>query len=344
MKPSVTASVGLSPPAAVGREVEPGMRGDLAWREAPWSLARTGSPGAAATLRDYLELTKPRVTLLVLLTAAAGFVVAARSPVDAGPGASWRSPAPGAGVFLLALLGTALVAAGAAALNQTIERRHDARMPRTRERPLAARRLTPAAGLAFGSSLALLGLGILAAATGPLAALVALATLASYVFLYTPLKRKTHLATLIGAVPGALPPLIGWAAAAGSLSAPAWTLFGILFFWQLPHFLAIAWLYRDEYAGAGFPLLTVIDPSGRAAGRQAVVNSLALIPASLLPALLGQGGDLYFHVALALGVGLLALSAWLAWSRTTLAARALVLGSIVYLPALLLVLCLDRGA
>jgi protoheme IX farnesyltransferase len=294
-----------------------------------WRLLAT----ALSSAQDCLTLVKPRVSILVLVTVAAGFVLGA---AEAGAAIDpWALAA--------ALLGTALVAGGAAALNQLIEKEHDGRMPRTRLRPLPAGRLAPAAALRLGGLLAATGLVLLAVRANLLAAAIALLSLAGYVLVYTPLKRKTHLSTLAGAVPGALPPLIGWAAAAGEIAPPAWAVFGILFFWQLPHFLAIAWLYRDDYAQAGFPMLTVVDPSGFAAARQALSASVALLFASLLPSLVGPASDLYFWSALGLGTAFLSLSAWLAAARSAPSARAVILGSIIYLPAILVILVLDRA-
>jgi len=283
-----------------------------------------------STLHDLFDLTKARVSLLVLLTTLVGFVLSAR---QVGSGlASWP--------LLITLLGTWLVASSAAVMNQLIEKDHDARMVRTRSRPLPAGRLAPYEALVLAIVLVLAGLGLLSTVQLAAAA-VAAVTFLSYVFVYTPLKRITHLSTVVGAIPGALPPLIGWVAAGGSLSGPAWTLFGIIFFWQLPHFLAIAWLYREDYARGGFPMLTVVDPSGGATARQVVSNSLALLLVSLFPALTGQTGVTYFWVALVLGVLFLACAVWLALARTRLAARVLLVGSIVYLPLLLIAMVLE---
>lgn len=283
-------------------------------------------------VEDYLELTKPRVTLLVLLTTAVGFIMGSEgNRLDL-----W--------LLIHTLLGTALVSGSAAAINQILEKEHDRKMFRTKDRPLPSGRLRPEAALYFAVSIVFLGLVELAANASLLAALIALVTFGSYVFLYTPLKRKTHLATLVGGVPGALPPLIGWAAATGDLTSPAWTLFGILFFWQLPHFLAIAWLYRDDYARGGFPVLPVADPSGRATSRQVIGNSLALLPVSLLPTLVRQCGPFYFWFALGLGLAFLGMALWLAIRRTRLSARSLVIASILYLPLLFLAMLIDRTA
>jgi protoheme IX farnesyltransferase len=284
---------------------------------------------ARATPADWLELTKPRITTLVVFTALVGFVTAtAASPWSAGLAA--------------ALVGTGLVAAGASVLNQVMERDTDALMHRTRMRPIPAGRILPNEARRFGAALTLAGLALLAVVCGPLAALVAFSTWASYLFLYTPLKRRTHLATLVGAVPGALPPVIGWAAARDSLEPGAFILFAIVFLWQIPHFLAIAWLYRDDYARAGFPMLPVIDREGSLTGRQAVLHSVALLVVSLAPVAAGLGGAVYMAGAVVLGVGLTLAALRLARERDLGSARSLFFASIVYLPALTSLLLLAR--
>ena len=276
-----------------------------------------------------IELVKPRVSLLVVFTTVAGFVLGAGGYVD-----PWA--------LLHAALGTALVAGGAAAVNQFLEKEEDSLMARTRERPIPSGRLQPLPVLAFGLGLAALGVAGLYVSANALTAALAAFTFASYAFIYTPLKKRSHLSTLVGAVPGALPPLIGWAAADGALAGPAWTLFAILFVWQLPHFLGIAWLYRHDYTSGGFPMLTVIDPSGRAAGRQVLLQSLALIPVSLLPVIGRLAGPAYGACAAGLGVAFLVLGLRFAITRSRPSARALVIGSIIYLPVLLVALVLDR--
>ncbi|MGH7605699.1 MAG: heme o synthase [Gemmatimonadales bacterium] len=283
------------------------------------------SPGA------FLELTKPRITQLVLLTAAAGFYLAARGVVD---------------LALLAhtLLGTALVAAGTNAWNQVRERDVDARMQRTRRRPLPAGRLTPRAAAWFASAITIVGVAYLAALVNLLTAGLAALTFASYVFLYTPLKRTTSLNTLIGAVPGALPIVGGWTAAGGSLNVAVAALFWILFLWQLPHFLALAWLYRDDYRAGGLKMLGVDDAGGRATGRLALLYALALLPISLAPTLLGVTGPLYFFGALALGLCYVAAGAPLLLAATPARAWRLFFVSIVYLPALLTLMVIDKAA
>jgi heme o synthase len=234
------------------------------------------------------------------------------------------------------------VAGGASAFNQLLERDSDGLMRRTRMRPLPDGRLQPSEALIFGSALALVGLAILAAGVNALSAAVALATLASYAVIYTPLKRRTSFNTVIGAIPGALPPVIGWAAGRGTLSQGAWVLFGILFLWQLPHFLAIAWIYREDYARAGLPMLPVIEPDGRSTGRQAIVYSAALLPLAMAPTLLGMTGTVYFVGAFLLTTALLVLAVGFGVDRSTLAARRLFYGSIIYLPVLWILMIADR--
>lgn len=278
-------------------------------------------PLQRARAADWLELTKPRITGMVVITALVGFVTAL-------PGPAW-------GLLLgAALAGTGLVASGASALNQVMERDTDALMLRTRARPLPSGRLGVAEARAFGLLLSAAGLATLLWLCGPLAAAVALATWASYLFVYTPLKRRTPLATLVGAVPGALPPVIGWAAACGRLEPAAFILFAILFLWQVPHFLAIAWLYRDDYARGGFPMLPVLDREGTFTARQTVVHSLSLLVVSLAPAVAGLAGPAYVAGAFLLGAALTLFALRLARSRDLLSARGLFLASVLYLPAL----------
>ena len=288
-----------------------------AWR----ALERRGA--------DYLALTKPRVVGLVLVTVAAGF---------------WLGLPAGASMAPLVplVLGTALAAGGANALNQWWERVPDGLMARTRCRPLPAGRLSPDAACRFGVGSCLLGVLLLALAVNLASALLTTLTAAVYLLAYTPLKRVTSLCTLVGAVPGALPPVIGWAAARGGLSIEAWGLFGILFLWQLPHFLAIAVLYRDEYARAGFRMLPVLEPDGWATARQTVVYGLVLLPVSLVPAMHGVAGMWYGYGALALGTAFLAVALKAAWLRSVPACRQLFLASVTYLPLLLLLMAVDK--
>jgi heme o synthase len=245
---------------------------------------------------DYVALAKPRLNVLVVASSAAGYYLGSPAAPELTP-------------MLLAVCGTALVAGGAAVLNQVFERDTDALMQRTRLRPLPDHRLRTEEARVFGVVLSVAGTAILALAANLLAALVAMATLVIYLGVYTPLKRRSAISTLVGAVPGALPPLIGWTAGRGAIDAGGWALFAIVFLWQIPHFMAIAWIYRDDYRRAGFPMLPVIEPDGLRTGRQAVLYALALVPVSLVPALVGVAGLVYFWFALALGVSFLALSA-----------------------------------
>jgi heme o synthase len=295
-------------------------------------MTTTPLPELAATrsaLADYIELTKPRITLMVVLTALVGFVMA--SPAGVATGA-----------LVAALVGTAFVAAGASTLNMVIERDIDARMQRTQKRPLPSGRVTPREAAAFGLGLTAFGLAWLLWSSPPMAALTAGATWASYLFLYTPLKTRTTLSTIVGAVPGALPPMIGWAAARGTLDPGAFVLFAILFLWQIPHFLAIAWIYREDYARGGIKVLPVLDPEGRVTGRQAVANSLALLVISMTPVMARMAGSLYLWGALLLGIAFTLVAAAAAVKRTPAAARALFLTSVLYLPALCGLLLVDR--
>jgi protoheme IX farnesyltransferase len=276
----------------------------------------------------FLELTKPRITALVLVTAAVGYAVGAGRGLD-----------PLAFIALLA--GTAMVAGGASALNQYSEREADARMERTRRRPLPSGRVAPGEALAFGLAVSIGGMIVLAT-INPLTALLGAIALTSYVLLYTPLKRITSLCTVVGAFPGAIPPLMGWAAARGSLSGGAWALFGILFLWQLPHFLAIGWMYREDYARGGFPMLTVLDPDGASTGRQMMLYSAALVPVTLLAGALASAGAGYLWGALALGILFFAGSARFFLQRSLAAARLLFLVSILYLPIVLGLMVFDR--
>jgi protoheme IX farnesyltransferase len=278
---------------------------------------------------DFLTLTKPRVNLLVVASTLAGYYMAAG---DGGAPATLAA----------AVIGTALVSGGAAALNQIAERDTDGLMRRTRHRPMPSGRLQVGEARTFALALVATGLIELAFFANLLAAAVAGVTVVFYALIYTPLKRRTSFATVVGAVPGALPPLIGWAASRGSLDAAAWTLFAVQFLWQLPHFLAIAWLYRDDYGRAGFPMLPVIDPDGRSTARQAIAYAAALVPASLATTALGVTGTTYFATAGVLGLAFLGVTVWFGWQRTAAAARGLFVASIVYLPVLWILMIADR--
>jgi protoheme IX farnesyltransferase len=278
---------------------------------------------------DLVALTKPRVVLMVLMTTLVGYYLGSAGPLDYAR-------------LLHVLLGTALAAGGTLALNQYLERDVDALMARTRLRPLPDGRLQPLEALAFGGLVTVLGLGYLALGVGLGTALVTVATAALYLFAYTPLKLRTPLCMLVGAVPGALPPVAGWVAARGDLAPGAWILFGILFLWQLPHTLAIARLYRDDYARAGVRVLPVVDPEGDATERQIVLGCLALLVVGLLPTLGGLAGGRYFAGALVLGLLLLVFGMLQALSPSTAAARRVLFASLLYLPTLLALLALDK--
>ena len=280
-------------------------------------------------LADLFVFTKVRVNLLVVATTAGGFYMASPDGMDLM-------------VLAATVIGTALVAGGAAALNQISERDIDLLMARTRHRPLPDGRmgLTEARVIAWAASIG--GVVLLAAAANLLAAVVAAVTLVVYAHVYTPMKRVTSFSTVVGAVPGALPPVIGWAAARNSLDAPAWALFLIVFLWQLPHFLAIAWLYREDYSRAGLPMLPVVDPDGASTARQSLLYATALVPVSILPSALGLAGPWYAASALALGIAFIAFGIRFAMTRTKPNARLLFLVSLIYLPAVWVVMMIDR--
>ena len=277
-----------------------------------------------------LELTKPRLTMLAVLTTVVGFVMGATQPFQ-----GWMLAATA--------VGAALVGGGANALNQWLERDADALMRRTQCRPLPTGRLRPSQALLFGLTLSLAGVLLLHRCVNALAAQLALLTLISYVGMYTPLKRKTALCTLVGAVPGALPPMIGWAAARGTIEGEAWVLFALLFVWQLPHFLALAWAHRDDYARAGFQMLPVVEPDGASTARQMVLYSAALLPISLLPTMVNLAGPWYFLGAVVAGL-------WFSWVAIAAArhlsetlTQRLFLASVQYLPLVLLLMVLDKA-
>ena len=294
------------------------------------SLDREARAALGALAADLAELTKARITLMVMVTAAAGFLLASGGSLDV--------------VRLVnALVGTGLVAAGAGVLNQVLERDVDALMRRTADRPIPAGRIDPDAALSLGVVVAVAGLAYLALTVNLLTSMLGAATLAAYVFVYTPMKRISSLATLIGAIPGAVPPMMGWTAARDAIDPGAWALFGILFLWQLPHFLAIAWMYRADYERGGFPMLPVLDPEGGRTARQMILYAAALVPVSLAPSALGLTGEVYFLGALALGLAFLGFAFAFDRARSGRAARHLLLVSVVYLPAILAVMVLDRA-
>jgi protoheme IX farnesyltransferase len=286
----------------------------------------TAERGMTSVLSD---LFKARLTTLVVLTTLAGFYMGSRGPMD-----GW--------LLFHAILGTALLASGAAALNQLIEHKHDAQMTRTESRPIPAGQLQPDHVLIIGGIAAASGLIYLALKVNLVTSVLGAATLISYLFIYTPLKRVTSFNTIIGAIPGALPPLMGWTAARNEVTIEGWSLFAILFFWQLPHFLAIAWLYREDYAKAGFQMLPVVDHSGERTARSTISHTLGLLPVSLCPFLFKLAGPVYFCGALFLGLVFLYFAIRFARELSVASARKLFLISIIYLPLLLGLMVFDK--
>jgi protoheme IX farnesyltransferase len=278
-------------------------------------------------VRDYLELSKSRIVLMVLITTTAGFLFASHTVAPL--------------LLLHTLIGTALVAAGTNALNQYVEREHDARMHRTRMRPLPAGRISPRAALVFSSAIAVIGTLYLGLLVNWLTAALGAFTLTSYIFVYTPLKRVSTICTIIGAIPGAVPPLMGWTAVTNDLSLGGWIVFGILFFWQLPHFMAISWMYREDYARGGFAMLAVRDSDGTAVAREAILYTLALLPLSVAPALLGMTGIAYFIGAAVCGAVLLAATVRFFFDRQVRHARSVFMISNLYLLTVMLLLVVD---
>jgi protoheme IX farnesyltransferase len=298
--------------------------------QSPAALASEATGASArGAIAVYADLFKARLTLLVLLTTIVGFYLGCRGRIDYM-------------LMLHTLLGTALVAGGASALNQLWEKEHDAKMRRTASRPLPSGRLQPQKVMTIGCVTAVLGLAYLSLMVNPLTAGLGATSLLSYVFVYTPLKRVTWLNTAVGAIPGGLPPLMGWAAARGELTAGGWALFAIQALWQLPHFMAIAWIYRDEYARAGFKMLSVIDPDGSRTGRHALVQTAILLPLSLSPFFLNLTGPLYLCGAALLGICFCWLAAVFARRLTVRSARQLFYLSILYLPLLLTLMVVDK--
>jgi len=286
-------------------------------------------PDFKSVLRDYFDLSKPGIGFYSLITTFTAFWMASNGKID----------------FMLLLhtiIATGLVTAGGGALNQVIEIQEDTEMRRTEKRPLPAGRVSHTSGLLFGVVTSILGTAYLLIAVNPLSALLAILTLAGYLFIYTPSKKITSLSTVIGAFPGAIPILIGWVAVTGSVDLRGWTLFAILFLWQIPHFLAIAWMYRKDYARAGFPMLTVIEPEGISAAHQSLNYLIALVPISLFPTRLGLTGNIYFIGALILGIGFLASAVMVAIKRTNSSARQMLFASIIYLPILLVLMIVDK--
>jgi len=294
----------------------------------PTGSAR-GIDAAPSRLNDYYELTKPRMNFLVVITTTVGFYMASPGSVD------WL-------LMLHTILGTTLTAAGASVLNQWLEIEYDGLMPRTKNRPLPAGRLMPIEALVFGVLLGVAGVAYLAICVNVLTSFLGAFTLLTYIGIYTPLKRISSLNTIVGAVPGAIPPLMGFTAVEGTITPAALALFGILFFWQMPHFLAIATLYKDDYAKGGYKMLPVIDEAGHFTGRQIVLYGLALIPASLMPTLLHLTGPTYAFGALLLGLGFLYSGVVAARSHERTDARKLFFASIIYLPVLLALMMADK--
>ena len=277
----------------------------------------------------YLDLTKPRITFLIVLTSAAGFCLGAKGSLD-----YLR--------FTHAMLGIALLSSGIATLNQYMERGLDGLMRRTMTRPLPSGKLAPMEALVFGAALTVIAEVYLALLVNPLTALFGLTVVAGYLFMYTPLKTRTTLSTVVGAFPGAMPPLMGWTAASNEVTTGAWVLFAILFLWQFPHFLAIAWMYKEDYGRAGICMLPVVEPEGRITGQQIVAYTLMLLPVSLLPTLLGISGRIYFYGAILLGLLFLLSSISAAVSKSRQQARRLLLASVLYLPLLFGLMVLNQ--
>jgi len=292
----------------------------------------TGPLALRARLAAYAELTKARIGVLVLIATAVGFQLSLPDYPIVG---TWT-------LLVHTLIGTALTVAGANALNQWWEVGHDRQMARTEHRPLPSGRLAGAEALAFAIGCAVVGVTYLAAQVNGLSSLLALTAVLSYALVYTPLKRRTSACVLVGAVPGALPPVIGWAAGAGELSVGAWILFGIVFFWQLPHFAAIAWQYRDDYARAGYPMLAVIDTDGTRTNLHVVTHTVALLAVSLLPSMYRLTGTAYALGALVFGLCFLGIGIWFLAHKTNSAARLHVVASIIYLPLLLALMMIDK--
>jgi protoheme IX farnesyltransferase len=293
------------------------------------STARANVLAQSSKLSGYLALTKPDVSFLVLMTTAAGFYMGSRGPVD------WLR-------MLHVICGTMIIAAGTAALNHYIERESDRHMRRTAARPLPSGLLTPREALVFGVVLCVAGASYLAVAAGYIACILGVLTCLSYLLAYTPLKTRTVWATFVGAIPGAIPPMIGWAAATGKLDAGAWVLFAILFVWQFPHFHAIAWMYREDYARAGILMLPVVDKDGVRTYRQIVLYAGALVAISLLPSLLGLAGVLYFFGALVSCTALVQVCLWAAHSKSNARAKWLMHATVIHMPILLGLMVYDK--
>jgi len=293
------------------------------------STARATELTLASRANAYVSLTKPDVSFLVLMTTAAGYYMGVRGPVG------WLH-------MIHTVFATMLIAAGTAALNHYIERESDGHMRRTAGRPLPSGVLQPREAFRFGIALSVAGTLDLYFTAGPLAAGLGVATCLSYLLAYTPLKKRTVWATFVGAFPGAVPPMIGWVAATGSLDRGAWLLFGILFFWQFPHFHAIAWMYREDYARAGILMLPVVDREGTRTFRQIILTAAALVGVSLLPAIVGLAGVVYFFGALVVSVALLQVCLWAATAKTNVRAKWLMHATVMHIPVLLGLMIYDK--
>ena len=285
-------------------------------------------------MKDYIALTKPRITWLILMSTGVGYFFGAQG---GAPGWHWLT-------LLHTIIGTGLIASGTAALNQWYERDADSKMRRTQARPLPAGRLDAGRALAFAIAISVAGFAELWFGANPLCALLGLITLLTYLFVYTPLKQRSPHSTTVGSIPGAMPPLIGFAAASGTLTWHAWILFAILLLWQFPHFYAIAWMYKEDYARAGIRMLPVVEPDGRSTARCILLYSIALIPISLMPRFFAMAGNVYLYGALALGLAFLYYGLRIRTDRTRQQARRVLLASVVYLPALFSLMLLDRPA
>jgi protoheme IX farnesyltransferase len=302
------------------------MPADIIEAHDPAPVAATRTP---SRLTDFYELTKPRMNFLVVLTTMVGFYMASGRRID------WL-------LLLHTVLGTALTAAGASVLNQFIERDLDRLMPRTKNRPLPAGRILPAEALLLGIAFGVIGVAYLAVFVNALTASLGAITLLSYIFVYTPMKRHSSLNTVIGAIPGAIPPMMGCTAVHNAITVESVALFAILFFWQMPHFLAIAILYRRDYAAAGFKMLPVLDEDLHITGRQILLYSITLIPITLMPVFAGMAGAAYFTAAVLMGLAFLSFGVSCATTRTRMDARKLFFASIIYLPVLLGVMMANR--
>jgi protoheme IX farnesyltransferase len=285
-------------------------------------------------MKDYIALTKPRITWLILMSTGVGYFFGAQRGM---PG--WHF-----WTLLHTIIGTGLIASGTAALNQWYERVADGKMRRTQARPLPSGRLNPGKALLFAIAISAAGFVELWFGANPLSALLGLITLLTYLFVYTPLKQRSPHSTTIGSIPGAMPPLIGFAAASGTLTWEAWVLFAILFLWQFPHFYAIAWMYKEDYARAGIRMLPVVEPDGKSTARRILLYSIALIPISLMPKFLAMAGNVYLYGALALGLAFVYYGLRIRWDRTRQQARRVLLASVVYLPVLFSLMLFDRPA